>query len=104
MIAASLPYLPRRFSSGGQYDRVMYVLRWRWLVTASLVDGAWRVAIRLGFLGRRVIAWFAPLRSANPDEANRIQPTTISRSCVCSTTVQQDTYPTQKCLSCWPIY
>ena len=41
-------------------------------MTAPLVDGGWQVAI---LLGRRVIAWFAPLRSANPNEASRIQPT-----------------------------
>ena len=44
-------------------------------VTALPVDGGWRVAI---LLGRRVIAWFTPLRSANPNEASRFQHTTIS--------------------------
>ena len=53
-------------------------------MTVPLVDGGWRVAVLLGLLGRRVIAWFAPLRSANPNEASRIELTTNRR--VCSTT------------------
>ena len=46
----------------------------RWMVHGGFI------AILLGLLGRRVIAWFAPLRSANPNEASyiRLQPTTIS--------------------------
>ena len=34
--------------------------------------------IFLGLLGRRMIAWFVLLRSANPNEASRIQPSTVS--------------------------
>ena len=67
VIAAFLPYLPQRFSCGWQYQRVMCVLQWRRIVTTPLVDGAWRVAILLGLLGRRVIVRFAPLCSANPN-------------------------------------
>ena len=39
-------------------------------VTAPPVDGEWRVAFLLGLLGRGVIAWFAPLGSANPNKAS----------------------------------
>ena len=47
-------------------------------MTAPPVDGGWRIAIILGLLDRRVIVWFAPLRSANPNEASRFQPTRTS--------------------------
>ena len=49
-------------------------------MTALLVDGGsgWRVAVLFGLLRRRVIAWFAPLRSANPNESSRIELITIS--------------------------
>ena len=56
-----------------------------------LVDGAWRVAISLGPLGRRVIVWFAPLRSAIiriRQVAFNLPIYPIRR--VCSTTLQQE--------------
>ena len=59
-------------------------------MVAPLVDTGCRVAIPLGLLGRRVIAWFPPLRSANPMRQVALNPPRYP-SC---TTVQQDTYPT----------